>query len=263
MRRAAVGIGRVRFAGSACSDTGSRGATAFTADLELDVVTSQEGATLLKSETLPRIAADYTGLQFEFGGEQEQQQESFGDIGGAFILALAGIYALLAIPFKSYVQPLIIMAAIPFGMIGALLGHLLLGVQVGLVSLFGIIALSGVVIHGGLVMIDSMNENLDSGMERKAAIIDAAKSRFRPIILTAITTFPGVAPITFETDLQAQFLIPMSPSLGFGILFGTIIQQLLVPALAILQMRAADWVKGWFAPQSDGEEGTSAASAAS
>ncbi|MFB0610782.1 efflux RND transporter permease subunit [Aurantiacibacter poecillastricola] len=217
-----------------------------TADLDTDVVTSQEMATLLESEILPEISADYPGLQFEFGGEQEQQEESFGDIGSAFLLALAGIYALLAIPFRSYVQPLIIMAAIPFGMIGALIGHLLLGISLGIVSMFGVIALSGVVINGGLVMIDFMNENLDSGMERKAAIIDAAKSRFRPIVLTAITTFLGVAPITFETDLQAQFLIPMSASLGFGILFGTLMQQLLVPALAMLQMRAVDRVKGWF-----------------
>ncbi len=217
-----------------------------TADLDTDVVTSQEMATLLEGELLPAIAADYPELQFEFGGEQEQQQESFGDIGGAFLLALAGIYALLAIPFRSYVQPFVIMAAIPFGAIGALIGHLLLGISLGIVSMFGIIALSGVVINGGLVLIDFMNENLENGMERKAAIIDAAKSRFRPIILTAITTFLGVAPITFETNLQAQFLIPMSASLGFGILFGTLMQQLLVPALAILQMRAVDRFKRWF-----------------
>ncbi|MEL1249664.1 efflux RND transporter permease subunit [Aurantiacibacter gilvus] len=225
-----------------------------TADLDTDVVTSQEMATLLSSEVLPAIAADYPGLQFEFGGEQEQQEESFGDIGGAFLLALAGIYALLAIPFRSYVQPFIIMAAIPFGMIGALIGHLLLGIPLGIVSLFGVIALSGVVINGGLVMIDFMNENLESGMSRKEAIIDAAKSRFRPIILTAITTFLGVAPITFETDLQAQFLIPMSASLGFGILFGTLMQQLLVPALAILQMRAVDRFKRWFGQGGAGEQ---------
>jgi len=216
-----------------------------TADLDTETVTSQEMATLLTQDILPGITADYPGLQFEFGGEQEQQQESFGDIGSAFLLALAGIYALLAIPFRSYVQPFIIMAAIPFGMIGALIGHLLLGISLGLVSFFGIIALSGVVINGALVMIDFVNENLEKGMERKDAIIDAAKSRFRPIILTAITTFLGVAPITFETNLQAQFLIPMSASLGFGILFGTLMQQLLVPALAILQMRAVDRFKGW------------------
>ena len=189
---------------------------------------------------MPAIAADYPGLEYEFGGEQEEQQESFSSLGIAFLLALVAIYALLAIPFRSYVQPLIIMAAIPFGMIGALFGHLLLGISLGILSLFGIIALSGVIINGSLVLIDFMNENLANGMKREDAIIDAAKSRFRPIALTAITTFLGVAPITFETSLQAQFLIPMSASLGFGVLFGTALLQLIVPALAILQMRAVD-----------------------
>jgi len=216
------------------------------ADLDTDTITSQEAADLIETEIMPAITADYPGLVWEFGGEQEQQQESFGDIGTAFLLALAAIYALLAIPFRSYIQPMIIMAAIPFGMIGALIGHLLLGISLGIVSMFGIIALSGVVINGALVLIDFMNENLASGMKREDAIIDAAKSRFRPIILTAITTFLGVAPITFETNLQAQFLIPMSASLGFGILFGTAMQQLLIPALAIIQMRAVDRVNGWF-----------------
>ncbi len=217
----------------------------ITADVDTQIITSQEISTMIAESMMPEIQADFPGLQYEFGGEQEQQQESFGDIGTAFLLALAGIYALLAIPFKSYVQPLIVMAAIPFGMIGALIGHLLLGIPLGIVSMFGIIALSGVVINGALVMIDFMNENLANGMEREAAIQDAAKSRFRPILLTAITTFLGVAPITFETDIQAQFLIPMSAALGFGILFGTALQQLLIPALAILQMRAADRIARW------------------
>ncbi len=225
------------------------------ADLDTDVITSQEAATLIETDIMPAIQADYPGLIYEFGGEQEQQQESFGDIGGAFLLALAAIYALLAIPFRSYIQPMIIMAAIPFGMIGALIGHLLLGISLGIVSMFGIIALSGVVINGALVLIDFMNENLENGMKREDAIIDAAKSRFRPILLTAITTFLGVAPITFETNLQAQFLIPMSASLGFGILFGTAMQQLLIPALAIIQMRATDRIKGWLGRDEGGEPG--------
>ena len=225
--------------------------TTVTADLDPELITSQEAATLLESDILPRLKADYPALAYQFGGEQEEQAESFGDIGGAFLLALAAIYALLAIPFRSYVQPLIIMAAIPFGMIGALLGHILLGIPLGIVSMFGILALSGVVVNGGLVLIDFMNENLANGMERKSAVINAAKSRFRPIILTAITTFLGVAPITFETNVQAQFLIPMSASLGFGVLFGTALQQLMIPALAILQMRAVDRFKRIFGSDRD------------
>ncbi|MDG2004027.1 MAG: efflux RND transporter permease subunit, partial [Novosphingobium sp.] len=194
--------------------------TTVTADVDSDVVTGQEVAGLLATDILPGLKGDFPDLQYDFGGEQEEQAESFGALGSAFLLALIAIYALLAIPFRSYVQPLIIMAAIPFGMIGALLGHLILGISVGILSMFGIIALSGVVINGSLVLIDFFNENLANGMKREEAIVEAAKSRFRPIILTAITTFLGVAPITFETSLQAQFLIPMSASLGFGVLFG-------------------------------------------
>lgn len=217
--------------------------TTVTADVDSDIVTGQEVATLLQLEIMPAIMSDYPDLQFAMGGEQEEQAESFGALGAAFALALFGIYALLAIPFRSYVQPLVIMAAIPFGMIGALIGHMILGISVGILSMFGIIALSGVVINGSLVLMDFVNENLDNGMEPKKAIIHAAKSRFRPIILTAITTFLGVAPITFETSLQAQFLIPMSASLGFGVLFGTVLLQLMIPALAIIQMRAVARIK--------------------
>ncbi len=218
----------------------------ITAEVDDDVVTGQEIADLLNAEILPRLKSDFPELEAEFGGEQEQQAETFGSLGSAFLLALVIIYALLAIPFRSYVQPLVIMAAIPFGIIGALIGHLLLGISVGVLSMFGIIALSGVVINGSLVLIDFFNENLANGMDREEAIVDAAKTRFRPIILTGVTTFLGVAPITFETSLQAQFLIPMSASLGFGVLFGTVLLQLMIPALVMLQMRAGDRINRWF-----------------
>ena len=219
--------------------------TTITADVDDDTITGQEVANLLDREIMPQLIADYPALQYDFGGEQEEQQESFGDLGSAFLLALVAIYALLAVPFRSYIQPLIIMAAIPFGMIGALIGHLLLGIPLGILSMFGIIALSGVIINGALVLIDFLNENLANGMEPGEAVIDAAKSRFRPIMLTAITTFLGVAPITFETSLQAQFLIPMSASLGFGVLFGTVLLILLIPALAMIQMRAVARIERW------------------
>lgn len=212
----------------------------ISADVDDDVITGQEATRVLEQEILPGIQRDYPRLQYKFGGQQEEQQESFGDIGSAFALALVVIYALLAIPFKSYTQPLIIMAAIPFGLVGALVGHLLLGIPLGILSVFGIVALSGVIINGALILIDFMNENLAKGMDSAEAIIDAAKSRFRPIVLTALTTFLGVAPITFETSLQAQFLIPMSASLGFGVLIGTALLMLIIPALAMVYLRARD-----------------------
>lgn len=214
-------------------------------DVDDDAITGQEASTLLETDILPPILADYPGIRYSLGGEQEEQQESFGDLGAAFGIALIVIYALLAIPFKSYTQPMVIMAAIPFGLLGALIGHLLLGIPLGILSMFGIVALSGVIINGSLVLIDFLNENVEQGMPPEEAMVEAAKSRFRPIMLTAVTTFLGVAPITFETSVQAQFLIPMSASLGFGVLFGTALLMLVIPSLAIIHMRLKKRVAGW------------------
>ncbi len=230
--------------------TDGRRITTITADLDEDVVTGQEIAEALNNEIMPRLQADYPQLLYTLGGEQEEQAESFADLGAAFLFALLAIYALLAIPFRSYVQPLIIMAVIPFGIIGALIGHILLGLQLVVLSIFGIIALSGVIVNGSLVMIDFINENLRNGMPIEEAIITGAKSRFRPIMLTSLTTFLGVAPITFETSIQAQFLIPMSASLGFGVLFGAFILQLLIPALALLEHRGKRRVQAMLANRS-------------
>ncbi len=217
----------------------------ITTDVDEDIVTAQEANALVADQIMPPILADYPALQYDFGGQQKEQQDSFGDLGAAFGLALIVIYGLLAIPFRSYTQPLIIMAAIPFGLVGALFGHLLLGIPLGILSVFGIVALSGVIINGALVLIDFLNENLQTGMRPEDAVIDAAKSRFRPIMLTAITTFLGVAPITFETSIQAQFLIPMSASLGFGVLIGTALLMLVIPALAIVHLRSLEMIRKW------------------
>ncbi|MEO0441183.1 MAG: efflux RND transporter permease subunit, partial [Pseudomonadota bacterium] len=225
--------------------TDGRRVTTITADINDEVITGQEIANALRDDIMPRLQADYPQLQYTFGGEQEEQAETFGELGIAFLFAMMAIYALLAIPFRSYVQPLIIMAVIPFGIIGALIGHMLLGLQLVVLSIFGIIALSGVIVNGSLVMIDFINENLRNGMPIEDAIIAGAKSRFRPIMLTSLTTFLGVAPITFETSLQAQFLIPMSASLGFGVLFGAVILQLLIPALALLEYRGKRRLTAW------------------
>ncbi len=206
------------------------------------MVTGQEVNAQLETEILPVLRSEAPLLRVAFGGEQEEQAESFGSLGKNFALALLVIYALLAIPFGSYVQPLIIMAAIPFGIIGAVIGHLLLDLPVGLLSLFGIIGLSGVVVNDSLVMIDFINEQRANGAPPQEAIINGAKMRFRPILLTSVTTFLGVSPLVFEQSLQAQFLIPMAASLGFGILFATAILMLLVPALAMLEHQFEQWI---------------------
>ena len=208
-----------------------------TADVNTAIVTGDEVTNLLERSIIPEIASLNPGLTHSFGGEQQEQLESFDALGGGFALALLVIYALLAIPFGSYSKPLIIMAAIPFGIIGAVLGHVILGLQMAIMSLFGIIGLSGVVVNDSLVMIDFINERLRQGMPGREAIIEGAKARFRPILLTSITTFLGVAPLVFETSLQAQFLIPMAASLGFGILFATVVLMMIVPALAMVQHR--------------------------
>ncbi|MEL7362182.1 MAG: efflux RND transporter permease subunit, partial [Bacteroidota bacterium] len=206
-----------------------------TADVDAAVVTGQEVTAQLRSEILPAVQRDYPQMVFEFGGEQQEQAESGAALGRGFGLALLVIFALIAIPFRSYIQPLVIMAAIPFGIIGAFIGHLFLGISVGILSLFGIIGLSGVVVNDSLVMIDFINERRRNGAPMREAVIEGAKERFRPILLTTVTTFLGVAPITFEQSLQAQFLIPMAASLGFGIVFATGVLMLLVPALAMVE----------------------------
>lgn len=216
----------------------------ITGDVDPAVVTGQVATGELESVIIPPIAEEDSRLRVSFGGEQQEQQESFSSIGRGFVLALLVIYALLAIPFGSYIQPLIIMAAIPFGIIGALLAHLVMGLSLGLLSLFGIIGLSGVVVNDSLVMIDFINEERRAGMPALEAIVEGAKARFRPIMLTSLTTFLGVAPLVFEKSLQAQFLIPMAASLAFGILFATGILMLLVPALATVQVNVEAWWEG-------------------
>ena len=201
-------------------------------------VSGDEVTSVLERSVLPQLARRNPGLAYSFGGERQEQVESLGALGGGFALALLAIYALLAIPLGSYTKPLIIMAAIPFGIIGAVLGHLVLGLDISFLSLFGIVGLSGVVVNDSLVMIDFINERLHRGMPGREAIVAAAKARFRPIFLTSLTTFLGVAPLMFERSLQAQYLIPPAASLGFGIVVGTAILMMIVPALATVHHRA-------------------------
>ena len=158
-----------------------------------------------------------------------------------FLLAMLAIYALLAIPFRSYSQPLIIMVSIPFGIVGAVLGHILMGYSLSVLSMFGIVALSGVVVNDSLILIDYANGQRRLGLSAFDAIRNAGIRRFRPIMLTTLSTFGGLAPMIFETSRQARFLIPMAISLGFGILFATLIVLGLVPSLYLIveDLRAA------------------------
>ena len=149
-------------------------------------------------------------------------------------MGLMIIYGLLAIPFRSYFQPAIIMFAIPFGFVGAVAGHLIMGAGLSIISVFGIIALSGVVINAGIVMLDYANKTRAQGESARQAIWLAGQRRFRPILLTTVTTFAGLSPMIWETSRQAQFLIPMAISLGYGIVFATVIVLFLIPALYLV-----------------------------
>jgi multidrug efflux pump subunit AcrB len=187
----------------------------------------------IKREELPQLRADYPGLTWTFRGTQAEMRESTQALWGGFTLAMAVIYALLAIAFGSYVQPLIVMTAIPFGIVGAVLGHIVLGYDLSLISLMGVIALSGVVVNDSLIMIDYANKKRRDTTPFEA-IHQAGLRRFRPIILTTLTTFGGLSPIIMETSRQAYYLVPMAISLGFGIIFATSIILLLVPCLYMI-----------------------------
>lgn len=188
---------------------------------------------LIENE-LPAIQDRYPGLIVSFEGSTADQRESIASLLQGFLFAMLGVFLLLAIPFRSYLQPLIVMAAIPFGIIGAILGHLIMGYSMSVISLFGIVALSGVVVNGSLILIDHANRLRAQGIPVEEAVLQSAMSRFRPILLTTLTTFFGLAPMILETAMQARFLIPMAISLGFGILFATVITLLLVPALYLI-----------------------------
>ena len=198
------------------------------------MVSSQETLNGLRAESFGMLEEKYPGLGIELVGEQREQQESLSRLGQNYFFALFAIYALLAVPFKSYTQPLVIMSAIPFGFIGAIAGHLIMQFELSIISMLGIVALTGVVVNDSLVLIDSANRARTRGMSAWDAIIHGSTRRLRPIILTSMTTFLGLLPMLTESSVQARFLIPMAISLGFGVLFATVIILLLVPALYLV-----------------------------
>ncbi|MBN1840924.1 MAG: efflux RND transporter permease subunit [Deltaproteobacteria bacterium] len=205
-----------------------------TADVDETITNANEVRTDLERRFLPQLQHKYLGLRYTMEGEGKEQRESMADVMKGFVIALFCIYALLAIPFKSFTQPFIVMAAIPFGIIGAIFGHLIMGHNLSLLSMFGIVGLAGVVVNDSLVLIDATNRIRRQGADAHGAITRAGALRFRAIILTSLTTFAGLTPMLLERSLQAQFLIPMAISLGFGVLFGTGITLLLVPSLYMI-----------------------------
>jgi multidrug efflux pump subunit AcrB len=194
----------------------------------------------LDSDVLPQLARDFPGLGYGYEGRQADMAESMQRLFSLLILVLLTIFVMLALPFRSYIQPLIVMTAIPFGLVGAVFGHLIMGYDLSVISLMGILALSGVVVNDAIVLIDHANERRREGLSPFLAVTQAGIRRFRPIMLTTLTTFGGLAPMIFETSRQARFMIPMALSLGYGILFATSITLVLVPSLYLI----AEDVKG-------------------
>lgn len=218
----------------------------LTADVNKDALSSTELVALLKRDVVPEIKSQYPGVDVYFAGEAEQQQETQSSMTEVFLVAMLVIYMLLAIPLKSYVQPLLIMTAIPFGIVGALLGHWINDLSLGILSLNGIIALSGVVVNDSLLLVSRYNDLRREGMDRKEAIVESATSRMRAVLLTSATTFAGLMPLLGETSRQAQFLIPAAVSLAYGILFATFITLILIPILLRIQTDLQERIAGWF-----------------
>ncbi len=200
--------------------------------------TPSTDATIIYNELnesfLPELAGLYPGLTWSKGGMQKQIDDSMGSLYQSLIFVLFAVYVLLAIPFKSYTQPFIIMAAIPFAVIGAIVGHTIMGYTLGVVSFLGVLALCGLVVNDSLVLIDFANKEMRKGADARSAMYSAGIIRFRPIMLTTLTTFIGLAPMLLETSPQAVTIIPVAISLAFGILFATVITLALVPALYII-----------------------------
>jgi len=204
------------------------------ADVNEAVTNAGEVRQALEKDFLQNLKNRYPGLRYSMEGEGREQRESLDDIKTGFLFAIFCIYALLAIPFRSFTQPFVIMAAIPFGIVGAIAGHLIMGLDVTFLSLFGMVGLAGVVVNDSLVLIHATNRLRRQGADAHDAIVRAGTMRFRAIILTSLTTFAGLTPMILERSLQAKFLIPMAVSLGYGVLFATFITLLLIPSFYLI-----------------------------
>ena len=213
-----------------------------TSDIDMGQTTPGDVVAGLQGGALDQIVDKYPGLSWSLEGERREQADTLAGLVRSAFFALFAIYALMAVPFKSYLQPLVVMSAIPFGIVGAFWGHLIMGLDANVLSMFGMVALAGVVVNDNLVLVDTINRQRLAGTALMRAVTQAGATRFRPILLTSLTTFVGLSPLMMETSLQARFLIPMAVSLAFGVLFSTMVSLILVPSLyLILQDLGEAW----------------------
>jgi multidrug efflux pump subunit AcrB len=204
------------------------------ADLDLAEGNANEILADLKRSFLPKLVADHPGLRYGLEGAQREQAKALGGLASSYLFTIVLIFALLAIPLRSYAQPVIIMSVIPFGLVGAIGGHLLMGLNLSMMSVFGAVALSGVVVNDSLLLVYYVNGRRKAGASVGEAVRAAGVARFRPIMLTSLTTFAGLTPLLLEQSLTARFLVPMATSLAFGVIFATLITLFLVPSLYLI-----------------------------
>jgi multidrug efflux pump subunit AcrB len=203
-------------------------------DIDEDAANARDIVTDLKDGFLPDLVNRYPGISFDLEGQAKRTKESIDSLKKGFMLAAMVIFVLLASQFRSYAQPVIIMAAIPFGLVGAIIGHFIMGFPITIISIFGIVALSGIVVNDSLILIDFINKRIIEGDEVEDAVVKSGKSRFRPVLLTSFTTIAGLFPLLLETSFQARFLIPMAVSICFGLLAATALTLVYVPSLYMI-----------------------------
>ena len=207
---------------------------AVIAEVDPKRANAQEIYAELEKSYFPDLKDRYPGLHIALQGAKKNVRESLGSLKVTFPLAIVGIFVIIATIFRSYIQPLVILFTIPFGIIGAVFGHLLLGYDLSIMSMFGMVALTGVVINNAIVLIERINENLAEGMQFHEAIKKGGSRRFRAILLTSLSTVGGLSPLILETDMQAKFLIPMAISLAAGVTFATVLTLVLIPSLLVI-----------------------------
>jgi multidrug efflux pump subunit AcrB len=225
---------------------------AVSADVDSSRANANEILAEMTTHYFPELQHHYPGLTVAVQGEQKKMRESFTSLEVGFPLAIIGIFIIIATMFRSYAQPFVIMFTVPFGIIGAILGHLIMGFDLSMLSIFGMVALTGVVVNDAIILIERINENIAEGMPFFEAILQGGARRFRAIVLTTLSTVGGLTPMIMETDLQARFLIPMAISLAAGVAFATLLTLVLIPSLmAILsdlrllyhRLRHGHWVR--------------------
>jgi multidrug efflux pump subunit AcrB len=188
----------------------------------------------LEAHVFPQLAANYQGLTFAYGGRQQEEIDAMRALMWGLAASLAVIFGMLAAIYRSYAEALITMLVVPFAIAAALLGHMVMGYDLSVVSVLGIIATCGVVVNGGLVLTVTMNNLIAQGVPFELAALQASRRRFRPIVLTSLTTFMGLAPMIFETSPQARYLIPMAIALGFGVMFSAAVVLLMMPTCHLI-----------------------------